>query len=87
MPYTKGKWKFNMLNDIGVEGDSDPVCHIFRRVNEDEAEANAQLIAAAPKLYEALKKNVEHFRKLDKLYSKDLDMLELGEQALAEVKF
>ena len=51
MDYTKGEWKFSMLNDLGVEGDSESVCHITRRVNLDESEANAQLIASAPDLH------------------------------------
>lgn len=45
--YTKGDWKFNMLNDLGVEGDSESICHITRRVNIAESEANAHLIVSA----------------------------------------
>ena len=35
-------------------------------------------------VYEALNAIISHFRRLDKLYSKDLEMLNLGSQALAK---
>ena len=53
-------WLFNMLNDIGIRGEKQPICHIFDRANPDEAEANAQLIASAPDLLEASKQAQEY---------------------------
>lgn len=39
---------------------------------------------AAEAMYEALDDIISHFRKLDKLYSKDLEMLNKGSRVLAE---
>jgi len=37
-------------------------------------------------LYKALEAIIQHFRKLDKLYSKDLEMLNIGSEALAKTE-
>ena len=53
--YTRGEWKFNHLNDLGVEGSPYPIAHIFQNFSPDEVAANAHLISIAPLLFEACK--------------------------------
>ncbi len=65
--FTKKPWhvKFHHLEDmtfVTVAGESSkPICEVFSHEPnwEDEQEANAHLIAAAPELYEALKGAVQ----------------------------
>lgn len=62
MNYTKGEWKIlhvpeahqPFLIGIGLD-DNHPVATVTKTHFPDEAKANAQLIASAPDLYEALK--------------------------------
>lgn len=50
--------------------------------NKAEAEANAKLIAASPILLDSLINIVAQFKKIDKLYSKDKQLIEFAEDAI-----
>ncbi len=54
-----------------------------KKLNKEDPQAVADSIEG---VFEALKAITTHFRKLDKLYSKDKEMLEAGEQALAKAE-
>jgi len=62
MNYTKGEWKIlhvpeahqPFLIGIGLD-DNHPVATVTKTHFPDEAKANAQLLASAPDMYEALK--------------------------------
>ena len=69
--HTPGPWKYDgdgfdscSAADCGTEGytvmddDCFPICQIDDRIDDDECEANARLIAAAPELLDALQKAV-----------------------------
>ena len=58
MGHTKGEWKVDGFGDRVVDENSDTIATMMK-MNRNEAEANAHLIAAAPALYEALK-NLRH---------------------------
>jgi hypothetical protein len=51
---TPGPW--NIFQSIGLEVEADgiPICEIWQRGDEDQEQANARLIAAAPCLLAAL---------------------------------
>ena len=56
--YTGGKW--NIEDDYIVDKSGEVICHVYLRSEDDigeqiMTESNAQLISAAPKMYEALK--------------------------------
>lgn len=79
MEYTKGEWKVipemigKKLISYGVGTNSTDIALMISR-DLGKAEANAQLIAAAPDLYEVCKKvrmayNI-HFSELDKALAK-----------------
>jgi hypothetical protein len=53
--FTPGPW--NIFQSIGLEVEADgiPICEIWQRGDEEQEQANARLIAAAPDLLEALK--------------------------------
>lgn len=56
------------------------------RLTGDNQEHRVNLMTASEDLYEALDAIIQHFRKLDKLYSKDLEMLNTGSRALSKVE-
>jgi len=53
---------------------------------EESAEANAHLISAAPDMYEALLAITEHFKTIEKLYSKDRIVIAQAESAMAKAE-
>jgi len=60
--HTKGDWTTGGISPFGAFGEDKPVkvdgivmARVINYANEDEANANARLIAAAPELLEALK--------------------------------
>lgn len=70
--HTQGPWKYDgdgfdsvAAQDFGTEGytvmtdDCTPICEVDGVVDDEEAEANARLISAAPDLLEALKELTE----------------------------
>lgn len=59
--YTKGEWTINTVKGIRIESQSVIKCICLLGDVEDEDYANAQLIAAAPKLYEACKQALRTF--------------------------
>ena len=62
MNYTKGEWKIHKdeHNATWVVTDTSKVCVLLDGANA-RVKANAQLIASAPDLYEALKAVVERY--------------------------
>lgn len=73
MSYTKGEWTASKTYDFDgtlvsyIECGKKCVartCLLDIEASEDENQANAQLIAAAPEMYEALKKLRDQFREL-----------------------
>jgi hypothetical protein len=52
--FTPGPW--NIFQSIGLEVEADgiPICEIWQRGDEEQEQANARLIAAAPDLLEVL---------------------------------
>ena len=54
MEYTKGDWKLHKISSGGylISSDTSSVAQVY---DEENPEANARLIAAAPELYEACK--------------------------------
>ena len=56
MEYTKGEWKVDGFRIFDTNGHSVANTGTFSNRKYDEDIANAQLIASAPDLYEALKK-------------------------------
>ena len=90
MEITKGEWKVKPYTASVFGNQAALSCFEVwageHRIASTINEANAHLIAQAPKLYEALDAIITHFRKLDKLYSKDLEMLNLGSRVLAKVE-
>jgi hypothetical protein len=62
MDYTKGEWKVRPCDDNNAEvvfDDPEPCISIYTP-NDGEAPANANLIASAPDLYEALKNLIDN---------------------------
>ena len=73
MNYTKGEWKVSYNGRIedrehfSVTTDTIQVAKVHPRRDGKEAEANANLIALAPNMYEALKFTVRQIEELHKL--------------------
>jgi len=91
MNYTKGEWELQRpyidKNIVIVAGKQRSKRGVIAEIYQTKEQlANAQLIASAPDMYEALDAIIVHFRKLDKLYSKDLEMLNMGSKALAKAE-
>jgi len=96
MEYTKGEWRWGSLDDepfarscLSIyQEDGRRIAEISREgfMRIEEAEANAQLIAAAPYMYEALKEITELAprNKLKLPYA--IQVVEIAEQALAEAE-
>lgn len=94
MEYTKGEWKVGFPED-GTLFIRVRTSRAVRRIatifdNREENLANAQLIAAAPDLYEALKALTTHFKlspHLDNLRTGyDEDYIEQAERAIAKAE-
>lgn len=61
MDYTKGDWKLNTPDrPCFVVSDSKYICYVLRN---EETEANANIITAAPKMYETLKEIEQNLRR------------------------
>ena len=67
MNYTKGPWRtagvLRLPSSIAVKSDSKPlICEVILYVDGDkESEANANLISAAPEMYEAVEAMLEEY--------------------------
>ena len=55
MNYTKGDWTINTVKGVRIESEDAVKCICLLGDIEDEDYANAHLMAAAPKMYEAIK--------------------------------
>lgn len=83
---TKGEWEFN--NPTGYDGDiicdDQEICTFAFSDIRDKKEliSNAKLIAAAPILLDALINIVNQFKKIDRIYSKDKQLIEFAEDAI-----
>lgn len=99
MEHTKGEWKYTeelRANMSMISGDDTVVCGLPNPVDTGyeegkeaellEMRANANLIAAAPDMYEALKGITAQFERVDKLYSKDREYIQKANEALAKVE-
>jgi hypothetical protein len=53
MSYSKGPWRWDGQNVVDCEGWS--VAEVYARLCDGETEANAKLMASAPRMLEALK--------------------------------
>jgi len=93
MNYTKGEWKRGSLEDepfarscLSIyQEDGRRIAEVSREgfMRMEEAEANANLIVAAPDMYEALKTLQFQFAlAVDLLDSKDEEVYEQAEKAL-----
>lgn len=86
MKHTAGPWAvcYDKINVYAPETDtaitnSEHPCY----PDQDEAIANARLIAAAPELLAALKNLVSQVEKMDRLYYRDRQLLIEARQAIA----
>ena len=67
MNYTKGEWKSEALDEILIDeilimgNETTCVAKIVKTYCPECQEANANLIAAAPEMYEALKEMLKYF--------------------------
>ena len=106
MEYTKGEWKIDRESDylnLIYSASEDGKEHIigqlsngkspYATVSETEADANAQLIVAAPELYEALKELstivlgvIEYHRGTPVILGMDSYTLQPSRQALAKAE-
>lgn len=85
MNFTQGEWRISKPNNSQVYITSEQaefgICQI--NVNEQEAEANAELIRLAPKLYEVLSELVK-LRKHKQINGKDLHYVKMQPLAWAK---
>jgi len=95
MKQTEGEWDTSIfddterqeclaLKDIVV---ADTYCSwLTKETNEANAHRIVTAVNAFDDMYEALKAITEQFKRIDKLYSKDLDVIDKAEQALSKAE-
>ncbi len=89
--YTKGNWyhlidtenRHHVMSE-GKSGDMEQNVAVMSV--RPEAKANAQLLASAPDLYEALKFMAERYKTVEPLYSGDRQAIEKADKALAKAE-
>jgi hypothetical protein len=85
---TPGKWTCKPISDYVLNHNRGFMIYGFetprsaRDVLPQEITHNANLIAAAPELLEALQELVTHFKKVDPLYPSDKDKIANAEAAI-----
>lgn len=86
--HTPGPWIIDQTGDFFVINtiDDTPICDLYTH-SDNAQEANARLIAAAPKLLKALEDLSAFYRKsFIGTTNKDVQMLQNAENVIAEAK-
>jgi len=75
MKHTKGPWNIGIGNDVGPDDDYyvEWVTAGPAQLHEDNAEADANLIAAAPEMLEALEELAMFYKEIDQDHPEYLD--------------
>ena len=86
--WTPGRWGVRIGTDVGYNKEHKIFPHFSLRkwITEGEAEANANLIAAAPELYEALERAVEALTQGNEYQGEVLEVMAEGRTALAKAR-
>lgn len=82
MKHTPGPWKWDQPSVFNAAGI--PIAHIFNHLDPKEKEANAQLIASAPDLLEALKSVLDELPQ--SMYPKNLKYMQKAIAAIAKAQ-
>lgn len=87
--YTKGNWKvahWTVIEPTGYEV-WDNTLHLIARVNKcDEDKDNANLIAASPDMYQALKELIENIESSEYKETADIRFVKQAKQALLKAE-